>query len=902
MLRDVKLPFFPRIQDCMVWSADGDIAIAAGDTVQIVSPRPIHKTLSAEVVNRIAQVDRTDQWDLSCFRANDFYDGALGSGHAGFDIFSIGEEQSTAFVSCIGWSPPGIARYRRCVLAVLSTTHVLSLFEPPSSGPSSGGWRRVLVVNTAVRARFESLQKECESENSRLHRLRGRIRAFSWSYESRFERKDDNSNGATNEFFLALANEYNEIVFARIYFDGCTPARPSRGWGAQVTGHIRVHPEDAVGMRFESSLPNRLDRFVNKLSWSPWYETEGGRNESFVAYSTRGELRIMKVSVTTTECQSGGSADPCDSGFQISDLNVTVASAFSKRYHFTSVVWYEKVWNGRLILAFAAPGSIQVVSVLLRSGPHSIGELLEEAITVKEYPNKYWDSVTGMVLRADPKDSKILTLHVVTQLSHTFVLKYSFPEANLYSAKTGALPVEDESWTQAISFHLASFDSQHNLGGQALAKTWGLARSPVGGFVAACITLHPKGMIEYVTHNNESCRVVFGMEQELLGYFAQPGEDRPELGILDLSIEAFVQDAIHLEAPPESEIVRNIQRPMLKPLEQLWKRLYRALRTGDGDEKMDTENSLAIEYAISRDIIHNPTLTASRYQRVIGMIHLYQGIISLSTPSNSPAFPQGGVLYDDIPVEILFRLITSILSIPRKWARGSRLSKRILYAAACVGALGLHEVKRILELSEQTFRWLADTEDVDLGLELEHCKTRAEATATGPLLVGDMRVISFPPCRRDRLRAPGAQALFELCEVCEEPIGWQDVKFARCSNNHVFVRCALTFLAIQRPGISKYCGVCGKEYLSEGATQLERVITPDEGGASAPAETPNTKGLAQVLLEVAMGDETEDRALNTAEGEKPPTMETRPSLASLLFAACDVCVYCGGKFRTDGTA
>ena len=139
-----------------------------------------------------------------------------------------------------------------------------------------------------------------------------------------------------------------------------------------------------------------------------------------------------------------------------------------------------------------------------------------------------------MVLCADPKDSKILTIHVVTQLSHTFVLRYSFPEANLYSAKTSALPVEDdESWTQAISFHLASFDSRHNLGSLALAKTWGLARSPVGGFVAACITLHPKGMIEYVTHNNESCRVVFGMEQELLEYLVQLGEGGAKLGILD---------------------------------------------------------------------------------------------------------------------------------------------------------------------------------------------------------------------------------------------------------------------------------------------------------------------------------------------------------------------------------
>jgi Putative zinc-finger of transcription factor IIIC complex len=121
----------------------------------------------------------------------------------------------------------------------------------------------------------------------------------------------------------------------------------------------------------------------------------------------------------------------------------------------------------------------------------------------------------------------------------------------------------------------------------------------------------------------------------------------------------------------------------------------------------------------------------------------------------------------------------------------------------------------------------------------------------------------------------------------------------------------LTFLAIQRPGISRYCGVCGKEYLSEEINQLERVSTLDESGESALDGTPNTKGLAQALLEAAMGAEREDRALIPTGGKRVPDtpiarepigiMETQSSLASLLFAACDVCVYCGGKFRTDGT-
>ena len=99
--------------------------------------------------------------------------------------------------------------------------------------------------------------------------------------------------------------------------------------------------------------------------------------------------------------------------------------------------------------------------------------------------------------------------------------------------------------------------------------------------------------------------------------------------------------------------------------------------------------------------------------------------------------------------------------------------------------------------------------------------------------------------------------------------------------------------------------------MSEGIIQLEKLSTPDEGGESTQAEVPNTRGLAQALLEAAMEVETEDTAVPPPEGELVPdtpivrepsgTRETRSSLASLLFAACDVCAYCGGKFCTDGT-
>ncbi|RMZ77861.1 hypothetical protein DV738_g4094, partial [Chaetothyriales sp. CBS 135597] len=63
--------------------------------------------------------------------------------------------------------------------------------------------------------------------------------------------------------------------------------------------------------------------------------------------------------------------------------------------------------------------------------------------------------------------------------------------------------------------------------------------------------------------------------------------------------------------------------------------------------------------------------------------------------------------------------------------------------------------------------------------------------------------------------APAASSP-ESCQWCGADIPLTDpdkLSAARCSNSHVFNRCGLTFVAIQEPGISKYCTRCGKEFL-----------------------------------------------------------------------------------------
>jgi hypothetical protein len=100
----------------------------------------------------------------------------------------------------------------------------------------------------------------------------------------------------------------------------------------------------------------------------------------------------------------------------------------------------------------------------------------------------------------------------------------------------------------------------------------------------------------------------------------------------------------------------------------------------------------------------------------------------------------------------------------------------------------------------------------------------------------------------------------ENCSICSSRIPFTNYATAQCTRGHSFRRCALTFLAIQAPGICRFCGICGKQFLK-----------------ASKVESQNS-GQADVEMGEASGN----------GGGRP--------LTELLCEACERCVYCGGKF------
>jgi hypothetical protein len=80
-------------------------------------------------------------------------------------------------------------------------------------------------------------------------------------------------------------------------------------------------------------------------------------------------------------------------------------------------------------------------------------------------------------------------------------------------------------------------------------------------------------------------------------------------------------------------------------------------------------------------------------------------------------------------------------------------------------------------------------------------------------------------------------------------------------------RCTLSFLAIQTPGTSKACSICNAQYINE--FMMPSFKAQDSKETSADG----------------------DEVMQGTSDQEPPL-----SLARILFAACDRCVCCGGKF------
>ena len=318
----IEVQATPSGINCLSWSTDGDLALAAGEYVHIFTP----KTPST-------QRDPNDpltghaQWHSFRIKINTFtFEEWPQVKSAPFSIFSIGEEQSSSTVSAISWSPPGLGIHRRCILGVLTTNLVLSLWE---TNGELGKWERVTVVNSALESHWDE-----PTNDQDLLRKKRRIRSFCWSPPYMVQdvsHVPDSSRERWGRCYMAVATDDHDVAVLTVKRERTSQSVGAQ-WNTQVITSYKL--SDSASM-FNLDTVERDSLFadfvaasglINGLSWSPWLtstsELVSSTAKSLLGVVQGRSLILLEVSDVKEPVETNETSTLCLRRISISGHNI----------------------------------------------------------------------------------------------------------------------------------------------------------------------------------------------------------------------------------------------------------------------------------------------------------------------------------------------------------------------------------------------------------------------------------------------------------------------------------------------------------------------------------------------------------------------------------------------------
>lgn len=253
MLPIVHIPTGISSQNCLAWSPDGELALAAGEEVYLLLPH--HHD--------------SQPWKHVRFYVNRFtiYEWPWPE-PASFKDMSLGEEQALVTVSALAWSPCGLAKHRRSVLAVLTSNLLLSLWTSYADPANPESWERVMIVN-------DFLIPENLPTPEKQSRASRRIRSMTWApiNPEHAERQTPFSTRKWGVFLMAITDDENGVYVVN-FISPFTDA--SMGWGIQTLLYKRLPPATPPSQR-PSLLHLKMSErcFIDQVFFGTWSSGEG---------------------------------------------------------------------------------------------------------------------------------------------------------------------------------------------------------------------------------------------------------------------------------------------------------------------------------------------------------------------------------------------------------------------------------------------------------------------------------------------------------------------------------------------------------------------------------------------------------------------------------------------------
>ncbi|KAJ0413643.1 transcription factor IIIC subunit delta N-term-domain-containing protein [Aspergillus carlsbadensis] len=681
MLEPLELQVFPSSYNCISWSEDGEIAVATGEYVQVLTPKPP----SGREANGASPHFLASDWHRTRFRANVFMINEWPIMYPQpRDQFSVGVEQSMSTVVSVSWSPPGLVKHRRSVLAVLTTNQILSIY---AYAGTAGKWTRIAIVNKALESYFE------ENGDANTPKTRKTsIRSFTWTPPLTIPAQGQPHPGPESRWgvpFLAVTTDANDVAFVQLHTSSGQQAS-SDILHCELVSVVSLHNAVSCDRKiqpaslFASALRSEIK--ILSLASGPWlqqaHQSAGNGASTWsadlnVAGIQGPKLRVVKLSVGI-ELQKAGSGNdmPYKLSFHAEENNAVLFDHTDELQLTGPVEYIHEIRTGRISIAVGAVAALVTVNLSkdLYRGHAADGGMNAYIfpLSVDSTDPTGYERIGGMTVAIHP-EFKTPVLHLGTIEGHGAIKAFVYGEE---ADEPSRAP-----WKNQIEDIRERFDIDRDLGGLAVSRIRGLAS--VQGIVATAITLHPGDMVEY---------------------------------------RSSVED-----------------------------RLIILFSTSDGQSTLP-------EYV--------PFLRGS-----------------LRSP------PEFLTECRDIVLRYILRSGNDAKQA---------LSPKVRYAAACC-AIVQSQCLELLSNAREVLESLASNHGVDLTDEIAKCSQPG----------------SFIDAKPAELLDAANDNVFERCEICSSGIGWDSAQEAQCASGHVFVRCNLTALAIQEPGISKFCSRCDSEYLDE---------------------------------------------------------------------------------------
>ncbi|KAI8939105.1 hypothetical protein NX059_004941 [Plenodomus lindquistii] len=439
------------------------------------------------------------------------------------------------------------------------------------------------------------------------------------------------------------------------------------------------------------------------------------------------------------------------------------------------------------------------------------------------------------------------------------------PTAVLEVSSTGLVRSGFPMWRDQIEDNLALFSMKNDLKGNCRARVWGLTLSPLGDFVAACHSVHPSDMIEYGPPGDRRGIVTISTLKKYLDL-------REAFTLWDVSAESvlFSTKKLAQNAVEDSEQMSEFAQEMVEKL----------LQTHNSPQDTDSSTDLStLNTSPSSLVALIEAFKRAAFLQENSLRDRYTILINRACGNASP---------EELPRTLIaYRLASTLQHLP------STLSQTPFSAE-----IRLHHQQVVSLIDALTSDQVATASPESQ----EEANNQELAAATTNVIATD------------------------VCDFCSAPIPFSDLGFAACTNGHGFPRCGLSFLAIQAPGITKYCGICSTPFLNEEFVAAQDVIDTEKPdatrgdaavhtGVDARAETNFNR---QEEVTGTAGEDMNQRGDNVEDGgagnediqqlqrdngeseEQTATSVHRKglpvTLARVLFLACDACIYCGGKF------